>query len=148
MHMERFIHRLNIIAAVLLSLMVFSLNTAWGGEPAPKDVVQKYYTALQKGDFSAAYKCISKGMRDDKNEGEWVELIKGLFESGNVVFTGITITPGPVSGKEAQVNTVINSKDTFNKDGMIEYNLEHLVLEDGLWKIDRTELKDSKIIEP
>jgi hypothetical protein len=46
------------------------------------------------------------------------------------------------------VDTVINSKDAFNKDGMIEYNAEHLVLEDGLWKIDRTELKDSKIIEP
>lgn len=146
--MERFIQRFNIIAAVLLSLMVFSLNAAWGGESAPKDVVQKYYTALQKRDFSTAYKCISKGMRDDKSEGEWIELMKGLFESGNVTFTGITITPGPVSGKEAQVNTVINSKDTFNKDGMIEYNLEHLVLEDGAWKIDRTELKDSKIIEP
>ncbi|MFZ3207452.1 MAG: hypothetical protein WA140_01280 [Geobacteraceae bacterium] len=146
--MERFIHRFNIATAVMLSLVIFSLNAAWGGELAPKDVVQKYYNALQKKNFSAAYQCISKGMRDDKSEGQWVELMKELFESGNVTFTGITITPGPVSGKEAQVDTVINSKDVFNKDGMIEHNVEHLVLEDGSWKIDRTELKDSKIIEP
>ena len=144
--MKRFIsQRWGII---LVAVFIFSLNTAWGGGLAPQEVVLKYYHALQKGDFSGAWQCISRGMRDDKNEGEWVAFMKDLFEGGKVVFTEISVTPGPVSGQEAQVNTVINSKDIFNKNGLIEYNVEHLILEDGLWKIDRTELKDSKILEP
>lgn len=147
--MERFIgQRWGIIAAVVFSLTIFSLNAAWGGGSAPQEVVLKYYHALQNKDFSGAYQYISRGMRDDKDQGQWVAFMKDLFEGGKVVITEISVTPGPVSGQEAQVNTVINSKDIFNKNGLIEYNVEHLVLEDGLWKIDRTELKDSKILEP
>ena len=87
-------------------------------------------------------------MRDGKEQKQWVDFMKDLFEGGKVTFTEISVTPGAVSEKEAQVNTVINSKDIFNKNGLIEYNVEHLVLEDCLWKIDRTELKDSKILDP
>ena len=147
--MKRFIsQRWGIISAVVFSLIIFSLNAAWGGGVTPEEVVLKYYHALQNGDFSGAYQCISRGMRDDKDQGQWAAFMKDLFEGGKVVFTEISVTPGPISGKAAQVNTVINSKDIFNKNGLIEYNVEHLVLEDGLWKIDRTELKDSKILEP
>lgn len=134
-------------ASAMLACSLLFLNTAWGGGPAPTEVVQKYYGALQKKDFSEAYQCISRGMRDGKSEAQWTELIKGLFEVGNVVFTEVSVTPGPVSEKKAQVNSVVNSKDSFNKNGLIEHNVEHLVLEDGLWKLDQTELKESKIIE-
>lgn len=131
----------------ILALLVLSFDAAWGEGLAPAEVVQKYYGALQKKDFSEAYQCISRGMRDGKSEAQWTDLIKGLFEVGDVVFAGISITPGPVSEKAAQVNSVVNSKDSFNKNGLIEHNVEHLILEDGLWKLDRTELKESKIIE-
>ena len=151
--MKRFIgQRWGIVSAVVFSLIIFSLNAAWSGGLArkgglaPQDVVLKYYQALQKRDFSGAYQCISREMRDDKNQKQWVETMKAIFEGGEVVITEISVTPGPVSGQKAQVNTVINSRDSFNKYGSIEYNVEHLVLEDGLWKVDRTELKDSKII--
>jgi hypothetical protein len=64
------------------------------------------------------------------------------------VLTEISASPGPISGQEAQVTSVITSRDVFNKNGLIEYNREYMVTEDGLWKIDRTELEDSKIIKP
>lgn len=146
--MERSISRWGIIAAVVVfSLTIFPLNAAWSGKLTPQAVVLKYYQAMKNKDFSGAYQCISRGMRDDKNQKQWSEFMKGLFEGGNVAITEISVTPGPISGQEAQVNTVINSKDIMNKNGLIEYNVEHLILEDGLWKIDRTELKDSKILE-
>lgn len=146
--MQRFFRqKWSMIAAVACSLLVLSLNAAWGGGPVPTEVVQKYYGALQKKDFSEAYQCISREMRDGKSEAQWADLMKGLFEVGNVVFTGAAVTPGPVSEKEAQVNSVVHSKDSFNKNGLIEHNVEHLILEDGLWKLDRTELKESKILE-
>lgn len=134
-------------AGAMLACSLFFMNTAWGAGLAPAEVVQKYYGALQKKDFSEAYQHISRGMRDGKSEVQWTELIKGLFEAGDVVFTEVSVTPGPVSEKEAQVNSVVNSKDSFNKNGLIEHNVEHLILEDGLWKLDRTELKESKILE-
>ena len=144
--MEKF--RQGIISAAAFSLIIFSLNAAWGGGLAPEEVIMQYYRALQNRDFPKAYRCISKEMRADKDEAKWAEIMKNLFEGGQIVIMDISVSPGTVSGQEAKVNTVITSRDISNKNGLIEYNQEYLVLEDGIWKIDRTELEDSKIIKP
>jgi len=83
-----------------------------------------------------------------KDQKEWAKEMNALYEGGKVEITDISVSPGSVSGPEAQVKNVMTSKDIINKNGVVEYNVEHLVLEDGLWKIDRTELEDSKILEP
>ena len=83
-----------------------------------------------------------------KSQKNWANEMKDLYEGGKVEITDISVSPGSVSGPEAQVKNVMTSKDIINKNGVVEYNVEHLVLEDGLWKIDRTELEDSKILEP
>ena len=147
--MERFIgQRWGIIAAVLFSLIIFSLNAAWGTGLTPEEVVLKYYHTLQNRDFSGASQCVSRGMLAGKSQKEWAKEMKALYEGGKVEITEISVSPGSVSGQEAQVKNVMTSKDIINKNGVVEYNVEHLVLEDGLWKIDRTELEDSKILEP
>jgi len=147
--MERFIgQRWGIIAAWVFSLTVFSLNAAWGGGLSPQEVVLKYYRALQNKDFSGASQCISRGMLAGKDQKEWAKEMNALYEGGKVEITDISVSPGSVSGPEARVKNIMTSKDIINKLGVVEYNVEHLVLEDGLWKIDRTELEDSKILEP
>ncbi|PJA49334.1 MAG: hypothetical protein CO171_05565 [Syntrophobacterales bacterium CG_4_9_14_3_um_filter_49_8] len=147
--MERFIgQRWGIVAAVLFFLAIFSLNAAWGAGLTPEEVVLKYYHALQNRDFSGASQCVSRGMLAGKSQKNWANEMKDLYEGGKVEITDISVSPGSVSGPEAQVKNVMTSKDIINKNGVVEYNVEHLVLEDGLWKIDRTELEDSKILEP
>jgi hypothetical protein len=53
-----------------------------------------------------------------------------------------------VASNHGAVNSTITSKDSVNINGLIEYNREYLVLEDSSWKLDRTELEDSKILSP
>lgn len=144
--MERF--RWGIILAVAFSLITFPLNAAWSGGLTPEEVTLKYYQALQNRDFPGASQYISREMRADKSDKEWAESMKNLFESTKVEILEISVSPGSVSGQEAQVNSIITSRDIFNKNGLIEHNREYLVLEDGLWKLDRTELEESKIIKP
>jgi len=147
--MERFIgQRWGIVAAVLFFLAIFSLNAAWGAGLTPEEVVLKYYHALQNRDFSGASQCVSRGMLAGKSQKNWANEMKDLYEGGKVEITDISVSPGSVSGPEARVKNIMTSKDIINKLGVVEYNVEHLVLEDGLWKIDRTELEDSKILEP
>lgn len=137
--------RLSITLAVTFSLIVFSLNAAWSGGLTPGEVVLKYYHALQNKDYKGASECISRKMLKDKSKEEWAETTKNMFEFGKVVITEVSVTLGPVSGQEAQVNSVMNSRDEFNKSGLIEHNRESLVLEDGLWKLDATELLDNPL---
>jgi hypothetical protein len=139
--MKRF--KWSITLAAAFSLIVFFLNAAWSGGLTPCEVVFKYYHALQNQDYKGASECVSREMLNGKSKEEWAETTKKMFEFGKVAITEVSATPGLVSGQEAQVNSVVNSRDACNKDGLIEHNIEHLVLEDGLWKLDETELLDS-----
>ena len=87
-------------------------------------------------------------MRAGKEQDKWAQEIQALFERGKVAIKEISVSPGAVSDQEARVNSTITSKDLVNVNGLIEYNREYLVLEDGGWKLDRTELRDSKILDP
>src|SRR4030042_6659258 len=138
--MKRF--KWSIGLAVTFFLIIFSLNAAWSDGLTPREVVLKYYHALQNKDFKGASECISRTMLNDKSKEEWAEATKKTFEFGKVVITEVSATPGPISGQTAQVNSVVTSRDAFNKDGLIERNRENLVLEDGLWKLDETELQE------
>ena len=120
----------------------------WGESLTPQAVVLEYYHALQNRDFAQAYRYISQGMRAGKDQEKWGQEIQALFERGKVAIKEISVSPGAVSDQEARVNSTITSKDLVNVNGLIEYNREYLVLEDGGWKLDRTELRDSKILDP
>lgn len=120
----------------------------WGESLTPQAVVLEYYHALQNRDFAQAYRYISQGMRAGKEQDKWAQEIQALFERGKVAIKEISVSPGAVSDQEARVNSTITSKDLVNVNGLIEYNREYLVLEDGGWKLDRTELRDSKILDP
>ncbi|MDX9787508.1 MAG: hypothetical protein RBT11_12060 [Desulfobacterales bacterium] len=132
--------RWRMTLVVAFSLIFVSLNAAFCSELTPSEVVLKYYHALQKKDFATALQCVSKGMRQDKSDEEWLSSMKVFIEGGDVVIMKVSATPGPISDKEAQVSSVITSKDAFNPEGVTEHNIEYLVLEEGIWKLDRTEV--------
>ena len=116
--MERFIgQRWGIVAAVLFFLAIFSLNAAWGAGLTPEEVVLKYYHALQNRDFSGASQCVSRGMLAGKSQKNWANEMKDLYEGGKVEITDISVSPGSVSGPEAQVKNVMTSKDILIKMG-------------------------------
>jgi len=113
----------------------------------PEEVVKRYYLALKEGDFAQAYGYISKNMRAGKSRVEWVRQISKLFKSGKVEIEEVSVSLDSISGREAVVKSQVVSKDLFNRKGIIEYNREHLIREDGHWKLDRTELIRSIIKE-
>ena len=127
---------------------IWVLTPVWGESLTPQAVVLEYYHALQNRDFAQAYRYISQVMRAGKDQDKWAQEIQALFERGKVAIKEISVSPGAVSDQEARVNSTITSKDLVNVNGLIEYNREYLVLEDGSWKLDRTELRDSKILDP
>ena len=134
----------------LLSLLssICVVTPVWGENLTPQEVVLKYYQALQNRDFAQAYRYVSQGMRAGKDQEKWAQEIQALFERGKVAIKEISVSPGAVSDQEARVNSTITSKDLVNVNGLIEYNRDYLVLEDGSWKLERTELRDSKILDP
>lgn len=129
-----------------LLLGICVVTPVWGENLTPPEVVLKYYQALQAKDFARAYSYISRGMRAGKSQAEWSRDIQNLFLGGRVQISAISVSGGQTSEQEAQVNSTITSKDLVNVNGLIEYNRDYLVLEDGSWKLERTELRDSKIL--
>jgi hypothetical protein len=133
------------IQYLILSVISFFV---WAEPLSPEAVVREYYQALQEKDFARAYQFISKGMRAGKDQAQWTQEIQTLFERGQVEIEKFSVSPGPISDQEAQVNSTVVSKDLINVNGVIEYNREYLVRENGCWKLDHTELIKSKIINP
>jgi hypothetical protein len=136
----------NFVFCGYILFSILFVSQVWGEGIPPQEVVLKYYHALQNKDFPRAYQNISPKMRAGKNQAEWVKDIQEIFIKGKVEISKISVSEVQISGQEAQVNSTITSKDLVNINGLIEYNLDHLVLEDGNWKLDYTELMDSKIL--
>ena len=79
-------------------------------------------------------------MKDGKNKEQWAKDWKETVDFGNVEILDFSVSECKIDGEKATVRVSVNSKDMFNKDGLIETETDYLVIEDSMWKIDATEV--------
>ncbi|MCE2510452.1 MAG: hypothetical protein J4G10_05680 [Alphaproteobacteria bacterium] len=145
-------NRILCCAAVLLGLVLgglFTMPQGWTAELGPKETVDKHLSALKDNLFEDAFDYISKGFADGQTKQEWADSTRELYTSANVKVMKFTLYPAKIEDDTAIVPNILNASDMFNKEGSIEYELYHLVNEDGVWKVDRQELlfEDSQVKE-
>ncbi len=145
---NRIRHRaLAVFGLALAGLLALPIASAQ--EPGPKQTVERHLAALQGYLFEDAFDYVSKGFADGKTKREWSDSIRKLYSDASVRVIKFTLYPAKVEGDTAIVPNILNASDMFNKEGSIEYELYHLVKEDGAWKVDKQKLlfEDSQVKE-
>jgi len=107
--------------------------------------VSRYLTAMQNHQFDAAYDDVTSTMTDGKGRGDWAALQKLFYEGGEVNIFGIdtraaqSVDGDAACASRAVVPNVLKSRDKFNNQGITEFEIYTLVLDDGVWRIDAQE---------
>ena len=135
-----FVLKIIIAFTIIAITSSFSINISEGGGLTPEETVKRYYNASKNGNFEEAYEYISKKFNDGKNKAEWSKAWKDMFAAGQVVILETIVSPAKINKDKATVKVKNTSKDIFNPKGLVEYEIDHLSKEDGVWKIDETEV--------
>jgi len=110
----------------------------------PDETVSAFYNAIKDGKYEQAYDYTSQKMKDGKDRKQWAGDWKKTVEMSQAEIFNFTVSPAKITdftdGEKATVRTEINSKDIINKDGIVETETDYLVKENGIWKIDATEV--------
>jgi len=125
---------------ILAAMFMLAGNISWGEELSPEATVSTYYNALKNGKFEQAAEYISKNMRGDKTKEQWANEWRETFKTGNVGISEISVLAGEIEGDQATVRIKTISQDRFNPQGIEENETDYLIKEDGVWKIDQTEV--------
>ena len=134
-----------IIPLMVIIVGMFSTKDIVLGEVlTPEATVINFYTALQNGHFEQAYGYLSSKMKGNKTQEQWVVDTKNIFESGKVVILEFKVSPAKVEGDKAIVQVCSRSKDILNQEGLVENETDHLIQENGVWKIDETVVSTEK----
>lgn len=130
------------VATLLSALLLLSASGASAAETenTPEAVVNSYYAALKARKYENAYKLLTPTMIDGRSSKEYVADWKNIVNLGSVILHEYGITSVEVDGDTAKVNAWTRASDVFNKDGIIEKEIDHLKLIDGIWKLDATEV--------
>jgi len=146
MHMHNGWRRAAMLAAVGALVLV---ARAWPGtaqsapqaDETPEQVVTRYLEALKKGDFGAAYDCMTAGMTQHKSRDAWAKEQQWSMQMSDAKIFDYHVYPGKVDGDNAHVPNILESQDKFlNQLGVQEHELYTLVRQDGRWKIDQQQL--------
>lgn len=65
---------------------------------------------------------------------------KNIVDMASVILHEYGISSVEIDGETAKVNAWTRASDVFNTDGIIEKEVDHLILTDGVWKLDATEV--------
>ncbi len=132
------------VITVTVLLFMSMIEVAWSAEyregNTPEDVVLNYFTALQNKDFGKAYDLVSAKMRDARTREIYIEDWKNVVTMGQVDIQEFGITSSKVDGDTAVVEAWNVTSDVFNVLGIKENEIDRLILIDGVWKIDETEV--------
>jgi len=115
--------------------------------------VEGYLTAMQQRRFADAFDFVSDAMTDKRARDDWSSLQQQFFDRGEIVIDGleplsaVSLESDEVCATRAVVPNVLRSRDRFNEDGVIEFEL-YTVVRDGIhWRVDSQEtLYDSPVI--
>ena len=133
------IHKIGI-GTIIMALFLVGGNLSYGAELSPEATVSNYYNALKNGNFEQAAEYVSRTMRGDKTKKEWADAWRKAFEYAKVVILECSVSPAKIEGDKATVKVKNRSKDKFNSQGIVENEIDHLIKENGIWKIDETEV--------
>lgn len=106
----------------------------------PESVVKSYYAALQARKYENAYDLLTSTMIDGRTRKEYVADWQNIINLGSVILHEYGISSVDIDGDTAKVSAWTRASDVFNKDGIIEKEVDHLKLIDGVWKLDATEV--------
>lgn len=127
-----------VVAALLLT------SSSFGAELSPEATVSAYYEAVKNGRFEQSYDYVSQGMKGDRTREQWAADWRGVFESGKVVIFEVSVSPAKIEGEKATVHVSNRSSCILDKkthpEGVMEDEIDSLIKEKGIWKIDRTEV--------
>lgn len=144
---------MNITKFMFLSLLLtlsFSKIGFCGGSMesnSPEVIMLKYFKAMKENDFSNMYDMISDKMKDERTREEYVADWENAFKLGQVEIIDGGITSTEINGDIAKVNAWSKASDVFNVFGIIEKEIDHLILVDGVWKLDVTEVLMEEVTE-
>lgn len=134
---------MRLTITTLLSALLLSSATwlsAAEAENTPEAVVNSYYAALKARKYEDAYDLLTPTMIDGRTSKEYVADWKNIVNLGSVILHEYGISSIDIDGETATVSAWTRASDVFNKDGIIEKEIDHLKLIDGVWKLDATEV--------
>lgn len=138
------------IMVITLCLLASVTRIGWcGGEESntPEAVVNKYFKAMQSNDFATMYDLVSDNMKDNRTREQFIADWKNVMKMGQVDIIDGGITSSKIDGDTARVNAWSKASDVFNVFGIIEKEIDHLILVDGTWKLDVTEVLMEEVTE-
>lgn len=132
-------------APCIIIMGVFLLSGGCAGHDlSPERTVSNYYNAIKNSRFEEAYDYVSEGMKDGRAREKWAKDWRTIFEAGNVVIFEFSVSPAKIEGDKATVPVMNRSRcilDPKNQpEGIVEHEIDYLIKENGVWKIDRTEV--------
>ena len=102
---------------------------------------------MKENDFSIMYDMVSDKMKYERTREEYVADWENAFKLGQVEIIDGGITSTEINGDIAKVNAWSKASDVFNVFGIIEKEIDHLILVDGVWKLDVTEVLMEEVTE-
>lgn len=137
-----------LIAAALLAVTggVVAEEPACVRDPAPREAVVGYITAMKEHRFEDAHAFVTATMTDGRPVAEWAALQKRMFELGGVEIGAVDVragkrelADGSTCAPRARVPNVLHAGDVLNNQGSTEFEVYTVVEEGGRWRIDSQE---------
>lgn len=132
------------IMTITLLLLFSVIRAGWCGGGEDSETIaalqQTYFNAVQSNDFATAYDMVTENMRDGRTKEKYVEEWEGVIKSAQYDLVDGGVTAIEVNGDKARVHAWTKASDVFNAIPIIEKEIDHWVLKDGVWKLDLTEV--------
>ena len=130
---------------VTLLLLFSVIRAGWcGGEEEASVTIaalqQTYFNAVQSKDFATAYDMVTENMRDGRTKEKYIEEWEGVMKSAQVDIIDGGVSSIEVNGEKAKVHAWTKASDVFNAIPIVEKEIDHWVMIDGVWKLDVTEV--------
>lgn len=144
---------MNITKMMFISLILtlsFARVGMCGGDMesnSPEAIMLIYFKAMKESDFSSMYDLVSDKMKDERTREQYVADWENVIKLAQVEIIDGGITSSEIKGDKATVNAWSKASDVFNVFGIIEKEIDHLILVDGVWKLDVTEVLMEEVTE-
>lgn len=136
----KLVGKISVSLAMALSAWLLSSTAFAEATNTPEAVVKSYYAALKARKYEDAYDLLTPTMIDGKTRQEYVADWQNIVNLGSVILYEYGVSSVAIDGDSAKVSAWTRASDVFNTKGIIENEVDHLMLIDGTWKLDATEV--------